>query len=101
MNIIELSTQIHALAWGTRGTDALREATASPSPVSLIVAAFQGMRERVADLNANETEILRTCCQLIRHHQWHGLAQVTVAVEASLPPPPVPPASPIQAPDND
>ncbi len=103
MNLIDLRNQIDSLAWGPRGTDGLKGATATPSPVTVICAAFQDMRGR-PDLDASETEILRACCQLIRANQWHGLAQDTVEVEAALPPPPPPPelpAPPIQAPDND
>ncbi|MCA3696242.1 hypothetical protein [Aquidulcibacter sp.] len=100
MHLVELRNQIENLAWGPRGTDGLRAATASPSPVAVVCAAFQDMRGR-SDLNEVETEILRACCQLIRSNQWHGLAQDTVEVEAALPPPPTLSASPIQAPDND
>ena len=87
MNITELSTAINSLAWSDRGTLPLKEATASPSPVALIVAAFNDMRERVEELNDNEIEILRSCCQFIRNNQWYGLALETVAVEAALPAP--------------
>jgi hypothetical protein len=87
MNIIELSTQIHSLAWSDRGTDALKTATASPSPVAVIVAAFNDLKDRVEDLNENEIEILRSSCQLIRNNQWYGLAFETVAVETALPAP--------------
>lgn len=85
MNITELRNQIEALAWGERGTDALRASTASPSPVSVIVAAFGDLKERVASLTDFEIEVLRSCCRLIRENQWYGLASETVPVEAALP----------------
>jgi hypothetical protein len=100
MNLLDLRNQIDSLAWGPRGTDGLKAATVSPSPVTVVCMAFQDMRTRT-DLNEGETEILRACCRLIRANQWHGLAQDTVEVEAALPSPPTPPSPPIQAPDND
>ena len=87
MNLIELRNQIETLAWSDRGTDELKAATASPSPVSVIIAAFGDLKERVAELNDSEVEILRSSCQLIRNNQWYGLAADTVAVEAALPAP--------------
>jgi hypothetical protein len=87
VSILELNSQIHALAWSARGTDALKTATASPSPVAVIVAAFSDLKDRVEDLNDSEIEILRSSCQLIRNNQWYNLALDTVAVEAALPAP--------------
>jgi hypothetical protein len=100
MNLLDLRNQIDSLAWGPRGTDGLKAATVSPSPVAVVCMAFQDMRART-DLNQGETEILRACCQFIRVNQWFGLVQDAVEVEAALPPPPTLPAPPIQAPDND
>ena len=85
MNLIELRNQIETLAWSDRGTDELKAATASPSPVSVIIAAFGDLKERIADLTNSEIEILRSCCRLIRENQWYGLASETVPVEAALP----------------
>ncbi len=92
MNLIELRNQIETIAWGPRGTLALQAATASPSPVMVICAAFQDMRAR-SDLSTFETEVLRECCTMIRAHQWCGLVSEAVTVAASLPLPLEPPAS--------
>jgi hypothetical protein len=89
MNPIDLKSQIDTLAWGPRGTAGLQAATAQASPAMTIKLAFDDMRAR-EDLNNSETEILRGCCQLIRTHQWFGLVDDAVTVEASLPPAPSP-----------
>jgi hypothetical protein len=87
MNLIDLRNQIETLAWGPRGTDGLRAATASPSPVMVICAAFQDMRERT-DLSPFETETLRECCKIIRANHFYGLTQDALEVQANLPPSP-------------
>jgi hypothetical protein len=89
MNVTDLRNQIDTLAWGPRGSNALKVATASPSPVAVVCAAFQDLRERT-DLNESETELLRACCRMIRTNQWYGLASDAVNIEAALPPPPAP-----------
>ncbi len=93
MNLIDLRSRIETIAWGPSGTDALKVATASPSPVAVVCAAFEDMRNRT-DLNEAEIELLRACCQIIRKNQFHGLASEAVNVEAALPPPPAPPVPP-------
>jgi hypothetical protein len=87
MNILELRNQIETIAWGPRGTNALRAATGHASPVMVIVDAFQDMRGRT-DLTSFETETLRECCKLIRAHQWCGLVDEAIDVQAALPPSP-------------
>jgi hypothetical protein len=52
------------------------------------------------DLDANETEILRGCCQQIRVNQWFGMAEDAAQVESSLPPIAAQSVSDIQAPDE-
>lgn len=90
MNLTDLRNQIETIAWGPRGTDSLQVATAHASPVMVICAAFQEMRDRT-DLISFETETLRECCKMIRAYQFHGLAQDSLEVEANLPPPPAAP----------
>jgi hypothetical protein len=87
MNLTDLRNQIETIAWGPRGTEGLQAATAHASPVMVICAAFQDMRERT-DLTLFETETLRECCKMIRAHQFHGLAQEALEVQVSLPPSP-------------
>ena len=88
MNLVDLRNQIEMLAWGPRGTDGLRAATASPSPVTVICAAFQDLRERT-DLNDAEIELLRACCKIIRANHFYGLVNDAIEVETNLPPAPV------------
>jgi len=91
MNLTDLRNQIETIAWGPRGTNGLQAATAHASPVMVICAAFQEMRDRT-DLVSFETETLRECCKMIRANQFHGLVDDAVEVEANLPPPPAAPA---------
>ncbi len=98
MTIPELIEKINILAWGLRGNSALQVATGSPAPPVVIVAAYDDLRARTADLNDSEVEILRHCCQLIRTNYWHGRAMEAIEVEGALPPPPVPPAIPMSPP---
>lgn len=98
MNILDLRSQIESLAWGPRGSADLQMATASPSPVTVVCAAFSELSKR-PDRTDGETELLRACCQMIRTNQWYGLAVEAVTVEQSLPPPPVPLGLPTSIPE--
>lgn len=89
MSILDLRNQIDDLAIGPRGNDDLRAVISHASAVVVIVGAFEHLRTR-EDLVSSETEILRLCCRLIRTNFWHGLTEAAIAVEAALPPPPVP-----------
>lgn len=90
MSIIEMKTKIDTLAWGPQGTDELKAASAHPAPPMAIYLTFTHMRGR-DDLDANEIEILRECCKMIRTNYWFGAYNDAMLTESRLPPPPAPP----------
>jgi hypothetical protein len=98
MSIPDLILAINKIAWGERGNLTLRHATGNPSPVVLIVEAYDDLRSRIADLAEDEIEILRQCCIHISEGQWWGRALEAIDVRDGLPPPSTPSAAMMVAP---
>lgn len=79
MNLLDLKTKIAEIADGPNGVPDML----SVSPVVAIVSTFKALRT-VTELSADETEILRACCEFIAANSWHGLADEAAQIAASL-----------------